>query len=573
MSHISSDFANSCENQTNNDEKTTSHTRKTYEFIPISLEDLETAINEPLPAVSPIIETVNDFYPIDEELENKMQNLAIIPDETSRVALVSNVNITNSNVESLTNLKDECKISTKKKADNSYSKAAGSAILIPKEEMKIASINNLNNSNSKVETLTMKTPLKNSTITDEYKKQNEIKKLTENMDLKCDLGTASLPFKTPVKNMNSGKENFMNPIRKPMMHLMKNSNLINLQSNVLRTPSMMTSSKISETPSQVRKNIDKNFRTPMQVSNLLGRMEAASTGIRKSVNEKFARIKINAVEYVVLEILGRGGSSEVFQCFNMTSRKNVAIKCVTLDSAGSQGFIKEIEVLRRLQHCDRIIKMHDYAHMEKEKKIYVVLEMGGADLAQILRDLSRQEGPSPAYLILFYWMEMLYSVQQIHTHGIIHSDLKPANFLQINGRLKLIDFGISSCIQNDHTSVIKNVSEGSSNYISPEALNGEISNNKGSPNYRKPKYKINCKADVWSLGCILYQFIYKKPPFHHITNIQKLLAIANPSTKIDYPPCSKIMETFLETAKKCLIFDPKSRPSVHDLILEYDHRI
>lgn len=68
--------------------------------------------------------------------------------------------------------------------------------------------------------------------------------------------------------------------------------------------------------------------------------------------------------------------------------------------------------------------------------------------------------------------------------------MKPANFLLVGGKLKLIDFGIASSLANDNTSVIKNVSEGSSNYISPEALNCEYSVQPRSPNYGKPKYKV-----------------------------------------------------------------------------------
>lgn len=85
---------------------------------------------------------------------------------------------------------------------------------------------------------------------------------------------------------------------------------------------------------------------------------------------------------------------------------------------------------------------------------------------------------------------MLYAVKQIHSHGIIHSDLKPANFLEVEGYFKLIDFGIASCVQNDMTSVIKAVTEGSFNYMSPEALSNESTSNVNSPSFGKPKYKV-----------------------------------------------------------------------------------
>lgn len=62
--------------------------------------------------------------------------------------------------------------------------------------------------------------------------------------------------------------------------------------------------------------------------------------------------------------------------------------------------------------------------------------------------------------------------------GIIHSDLKPANFLLVSGRLKLIDFGIASS-QGDMTSVVKEVTTGTWNYMSPEAIKNSSASAKG----------------------------------------------------------------------------------------------
>ncbi|KAK8379158.1 hypothetical protein O3P69_019181 [Scylla paramamosain] len=108
---------------------------------------------------------------------------------------------------------------------------------------------------------------------------------------------------------------------------------------------------------------------------------------------------------------------------------------------------------------------------------------------------------------------MLRAVHQIHQHGIIHCDLKPANFLIVDNTVKLIDFGIASSIPNDMTSVVKDSQAGTFNYMSPESLldihSGPIVNNcvKG-----KPAIKIKVKSDVWSLGCILYNFTYGRTP-------------------------------------------------------------
>lgn len=117
------------------------------------------------------------------------------------------------------------------------------------------------------------------------------------------------------------------------------------------------------------------------------------------------------------------------------------------------------------------------------------MEKGGIDLSVFLRNIADKSKHLPIHVIYYYWMEMLSCVKEIHDAGkmtfrifhcftaigicitgIIHSDLKPSNFLIVDGRLKLIDFGIASRLSSDMTSVIKNVQVGTFNYISPEAL-------------------------------------------------------------------------------------------------------
>lgn len=95
------------------------------------------------------------------------------------------------------------------------------------------------------------------------------------------------------------------------------------------------------------------------------------------------------------------------------------------------------------------------------------MERGDTDLSKVLKDISSSCSDVQRR---FYWSEMLQAVQVIHREGIIHSDLKPANFLMVRGALKLIDFGIASSVQSDKTSVIKDTQLGTYNFMSPEAL-------------------------------------------------------------------------------------------------------
>lgn len=103
---------------------------------------------------------------------------------------------------------------------------------------------------------------------------------------------------------------------------------------------------------------------------------------------------------------------------------------------------------------------------------------------------------------------MLQAVNYIHQNGVIHSDLKPANFLMVNGRLKLIDFGIASNIAIDSTSIIKFSQAGTFNYISPEALT-DTSTGSSPMRNNQPKIKVFRKlyAHMNNLPIYIYNFI------------------------------------------------------------------
>ncbi|XP_066558323.1 dual specificity protein kinase Ttk [Amia ocellicauda] len=267
-------------------------------------------------------------------------------------------------------------------------------------------------------------------------------------------------------------------------------------------------------------------------------------------------ITIKGRTYFILKQIGRGGSSKVFQVLDH-KKQLFAVKYVNLEEADSQtieSYRNEIEHLNHLQqNSDQIIKLYDYEMTNSY--IYMLMECGNLDLNTWLRS---RKSVNPLER-KFYWRNMLEAVQTIHQHGIIHSDLKPANFVIVNASLKLIDFGIANHIQPDVTSIVKDSQVGTLNYMPPEAIKDPSSFG------GKPRSKISPKSDVWSLGCILYCMTYGKTPFQHITNqITKLQAIIDPSCDIEFPDISE--KDLQDVLRRCLVRNPKERISIAELL-------
>ncbi|KFV73306.1 Dual specificity protein kinase TTK, partial [Dryobates pubescens] len=263
--------------------------------------------------------------------------------------------------------------------------------------------------------------------------------------------------------------------------------------------------------------------------------------------------------YTILKQIGSGGSSKVFQVLN-EKKQLYAIKYVNLEEADPrtvESYKNEIAHLSKLQqHSDKIIRL--YAYEITDQHIYMVMECGNIDLNSWLKKkktIDPLERKS-------YWKNMLEAVHTIHEYGIIHSDLKPANFLIVDGMLKLIDFGIANQMQPDVTSIIMDSQVGTMNYMPPEAIKDMSSYGENG----KPRSKISPKSDVWSLGCILYCMTYRRTPFQHITNpLNKLHAIVDPTYDIEFPDIAE--KDLQDVLKHCLVRNPKQRISVSELLV------
>eukprot|EP00850_Spirogloea_muscicola_P007128 SM000035S13108 [mRNA] locus=s35:454546:458080:- [translate_table: standard] len=296
---------------------------------------------------------------------------------------------------------------------------------------------------------------------------------------------------------------------------------------------------------------------------------------KPALREDDNTLVVNGTAYQKLSVIGKGGSSKVYKVV-APSRDVYALKRIRLagrDADSARGFREEATLLHRLRGKRNIVQLIDSEVAEREGLILLVLEFGEIDLARLLTKMQRacDDGvgtPSSCFprisdnFVRLYWQNMLEAVHTIHEERIVHSDLKPANFLLVEGELKLIDFGIARALQSDTTNIVRETQVGTLNYMSPEAIVG----NGRSAGGDAPTggIRVGRATDIWSLGCILYQMVYGQTPFSHLGVIAKLQAIVSGSHEIEFRPVPN--PWLLDCLRRCLNRDPAARITIPELL-------
>ncbi|MGN1043298.1 MAG: Stk1 family PASTA domain-containing Ser/Thr kinase [Acutalibacteraceae bacterium] len=200
--------------------------------------------------------------------------------------------------------------------------------------------------------------------------------------------------------------------------------------------------------------------------------------------------------YEIQELIGVGGMAVVYRAYDIIEDKIVAIKILKDEFLGNKEFIRrfknESKAIAVLSHPN-IVKVYDVSFGTKIQ--YIVMEyIDGTTLKEYI---SRRK--------VINWKDALYFVNQIlsalrhaHNKGVIHRDIKPQNIMLLkDGTIKVTDFGIARFSSNE-TQTMTDRAIGSVHYISPEQARGSI---------------IDEKADLYSVGIMLYEMITGKLPF------------------------------------------------------------
>jgi serine/threonine-protein kinase len=201
--------------------------------------------------------------------------------------------------------------------------------------------------------------------------------------------------------------------------------------------------------------------------------------------------------YTVERELGRGGMATVYLAQDLKHNRQVAIKVLLPEIAatlGTKRFLVEIETAARLNH-PHILPLYDSGEVD-DFVYYVMPYVEGESLRERL-ERDRQLVIEDALRIA---REVADALSYAHAQGVVHRDIKPENILISAGHAVLADFGIARAISEagDERLTGTGMVLGSPEYMSPEQATGE---------------SLDGRADIYALGCVLYEMLSGEPPF------------------------------------------------------------
>lgn len=344
--------------------------------------------------------------------------------------------------------------------------------------------------------------------------------------------------------------------------------------NVIRAPDGFKKPKIPRLQVQEKADLPKD-PTPqvpaaaIPVKHLAASPRASNSRIDEDKRKKI--ICVNSREYEKLEILGRGGSSKVYKVRSLADKKPYALKKVSFDQFDEscvRGFKGEIDLLIRLKNEVRVVSLID--HASSAGSLYLLMECGDLDLAHVLQNKLTADSTLDPNFVRFHASEVFHCIQAVHNAGIVHSDLKPANFLFVGGILKIIDFGIANAVPDHTVNIYRHSQIGTPNYMAPEAL-VEVNNTLSFPSKQSSTtWRVGRPSDIWSCGCIIYQMIYGRPPYASYSGQQRIMAIMNPQVKVQYERTGLggvvVPLSAIELMQKCLERNPNDRWTVEECL-------
>jgi len=267
--------------------------------------------------------------------------------------------------------------------------------------------------------------------------------------------------------------------------------------------------------------------------------------------------------YEVDSLIASGGMGDVYRAHDTRLNRKVALKVlatsVLADPERLTRFTQEARTTALINHPN-IVAVYDVGSDEGHPFVVSELLRG-----ETLR--ARMKGALPVRVAVSHTLEIAHGLIAAHHLGVIHRDLKPENvFVTDDGRLKILDFGLAKC-RNESLGLPDDSSKstqpgtimGTVGYMAPEQVRGSA---------------VDERADIFSLGVMLYEMVAGVAPFERETPIETLYAIL----KEEPPPLARQLELtddLEHVIRHCLEKSPTARfQSARDLafVLEFTLR-
>jgi tetratricopeptide (TPR) repeat protein len=265
-----------------------------------------------------------------------------------------------------------------------------------------------------------------------------------------------------------------------------------------------------------------------------------------------------AERFTVQDTLGVGGAAVVYRAHDRVLDRQVALKLLgeTASSHVDQSrFEREIRLTARLVHPS-IVPLFD-SGWHAGRLYYVMPCISGTTLRAVLAT----QGRMPPDQALRLAGDVAEALAYAHAMGFVHRDIKPENIFSANGRAVVADFGIAHSVSTEskqETLTTDGVSVGTVAYMSPEQALGERT--------------LDGRADLYSLGCVLFELLSGEPPFRGPTAMsvlsQHLSAVPDVASRLaDAPPA------MVRLIERLLAKDPAGRPATAVALIELLHAL
>ncbi len=279
----------------------------------------------------------------------------------------------------------------------------------------------------------------------------------------------------------------------------------------------------------------------------------------------------NVGSYRVVRRLGEGGMGAVYEALNEAIERRVAIKVLhpsfARDQATVTRFFNEARAVNRIAHPS-LVQIHEHGY-QPDGTAYIVMELlDGETLSDRLR---RSRAPLTLEATLHITWQIAHALAAAHDKSIVHRDLKPSNIMLVadplgldGQRAKVLDFGIAKLASagaiaaNTATHAVL----GTPLYMAPEQCRGAAS--------------VDGKADVYSLGCILFELVAGRPPFT-IDPGTSPLALLNLHLSEPIPSLARLAPlvptAVIALVERMLAKDAAQRPTMQEVAAELGRMI